>query len=151
MVYPLFTPGQLFWPVVYSLVGGALAGAIVLLDSLVADSIDYDRLRSRREREGLYFGVWKMSTKISRALGLALAGLLLDLIGFDEEMATVAPETSEFLAQSSDCALSRPVVCCGACRWTTRCMSGSRACCAVAKAKSLIYNSAGAVRTWLQS
>jgi Na+/melibiose symporter-like transporter len=69
-----------------------------LLDSLVADSIDYDRLRSRREREGLYFGVWKMSTKISRALGLALAGLLLDLIGFDEEMATVAPETSEYLA-----------------------------------------------------
>jgi Na+/melibiose symporter-like transporter len=98
VVYPLFTPGQLFWPVVYSLVGGALAGAIVLLDSLVADSIDYDRLRSRREREGLYFGVWKMSTKISRALGLALAGLLLDLIGFDEEMATVAPETSEYLA-----------------------------------------------------
>ena len=84
VVYPLMPAGQVGLPLVYSLVGGAMAGAIVLMDALVADSIDYDRIRVRRAREGLYFGVWKMSTKAARALGLLLAGILLDLIGFPE-------------------------------------------------------------------
>jgi GPH family glycoside/pentoside/hexuronide:cation symporter len=61
-----------------------MAGSIVLMDALVADSIDYDRIRVNRAREGLYFGVWRMSTKAARALGLLLAGVLLDLIGFPE-------------------------------------------------------------------
>jgi Na+/melibiose symporter-like transporter len=98
VVYPLFPAGQIFWPLLYSIVGGAMAGAIVLLDSLVADSIDYDRLRWRQEREGLYFGVWKMSTKVSRALGLVLAGALLDLIGFQEGTASVGPLVADRLA-----------------------------------------------------
>ena len=98
IVYPLFPVGKLAWPVAYSVIGGLLAGAIVLLDSMVADSVDYDLLKSRQNREGLYFGVWKMSTKISRALGLVLAGALLDLIGFDESASAVAPEVGGRLA-----------------------------------------------------
>lgn len=39
---------------------------------MVADSVDYDLLRSRRNREGLYSGVWKMGTQVSRAGGLVL-------------------------------------------------------------------------------
>ena len=75
-----------------------MAGAIVLMDALVADSIDYDRIRVRRAREGLYFGVWKMSTKVARALGLLLAGVLLDLIGFAEGGGAVSAEVSFRLA-----------------------------------------------------
>ena len=84
VIYPILPAGQVGWPLAYSLVGGVMAGSIVLMDALVADSIDYDRIRVNRAREGLYFGVWRMSTKAARALGLLLAGVLLDLIGFPE-------------------------------------------------------------------
>ena len=57
-----------------------MAGSIVLMDALVADSIDYDRIRVPRAREGLYFGVWRMSTKAARALGLLLAVVTLLVI-----------------------------------------------------------------------
>jgi len=98
VVYPLFPVGEMAGPFLYSIVGGALGGAIVLLDSMVADSVDYDLLKSRRNREGLYFGVWKMSTKVSRAFGLVLAGLLLDLIGFDPAAGGAGPEVARRLA-----------------------------------------------------
>ncbi len=98
VAYPLFPPGSLVGPVGMAFVGGLLAGAIVLLDSMVADVVDLDELRTGRKREGLYFGVWKMGTKLSRAIGLGLAGLLLGVIGFDENATTQAPEVGFRLA-----------------------------------------------------
>jgi len=98
VVYPLFPPGSLVGPIGMAFVGGLLAGAIVLLDSMVADVVDHDELRTGRKREGLYFGVWKMGTKLSRAIGLGLAGLLLGVIGFDENAVTQGPEVGLRLA-----------------------------------------------------
>ena len=54
--------------VIGAVVGGALAGSIVLLEAIVADVVDVDELRHRRKREGRYFGVWKMSSKMSSEL-----------------------------------------------------------------------------------
>ncbi|HSG17462.1 MAG TPA: MFS transporter, partial [Anaerolineae bacterium] len=98
VVYPLFPVGDLGAPLIYSLVGGVLAGAIVLLDALVADTIDYDRLKTGLDREGLYFGVWRMGTKLARALGLGLNGVVLWAIGFAEGTTVQAPETGWRLA-----------------------------------------------------
>jgi len=98
VAYPLFPIGELTAPLLYSLAGGALAGAIVLLDALVADTIDYDKLKTGLDREGLYFGVWRMGTKLARALGLGLNGVLLWLIGFSAASAAQTPETSWRLA-----------------------------------------------------
>ena len=98
VAYPLFPVGELAAPLVYALVGGGLAGAVVLLDSLVADTIDYDKLKTGLDREGLYFGVWRMGTKLARALGLGLNGVSLWLIGFSAATATQAPETGWHLA-----------------------------------------------------
>ena len=83
LLYPLFPPGELAGPLAMAFFGGFFAGAIVLLDSMVADVVDHDELRTGRTREGLYFGVWKMGTKLSRAGGLLLAGWLLGWIGFE--------------------------------------------------------------------
>ena len=33
------------------------------------------------EKEGLYFGFWKMGTKLAQAFGLGVSGILLDAIG----------------------------------------------------------------------
>ena len=98
VAYPLFPVGELTPPLIYGIAGGGLAGAVVLLDALVADTIDYDRLRTGLDREGLYFGVWRMGTKLARALGLGLNGVCLWLIGFSAGAAALSPETGWRLA-----------------------------------------------------
>lgn len=82
--YGWMPPEQLTGPLMIALFGGFLAGSLILMESMVADAVDYDELHLRRNREGLYFGVWKMGVKLSRALGLILAGIWLTAIGFDE-------------------------------------------------------------------
>jgi GPH family glycoside/pentoside/hexuronide:cation symporter len=98
VVYPLFPPNSLTGPIGMAVVGGVLAGAIVLLDSMVADVVDHDELKSGRAREGLYFGVWKMGTKLSRAIGLGVAGALLSAIGFEGGATTQTDEVGWRLA-----------------------------------------------------
>ena len=98
VAYPLFPVGELAGPLVYAVAGGGLAGAVVLLDALAADTIDYDKLRTGLDREGLYFGVWRMGTKLARALGLGLNGVCLWLIGFPAGGAAQAPEIGWRLA-----------------------------------------------------
>ena len=61
---------------------GALVGCIVLIDALLTDVIDHDRLRTGQLRSGLYFGVWRFASKMARALAIGVAGLVLDLVGF---------------------------------------------------------------------
>ncbi len=80
--YPFFPAGSLVGPLLAAFFGGLLGGSIILLDSFVADVVDYDELHSGQNREGVYFGVWRMATKFSRAVGIGLAGLALDGIGF---------------------------------------------------------------------
>ena len=48
-----------------------------------ADVIDLDRLRSGRERAGLYFAIWGMGTKLALALAVGIAFPLLELAGFE--------------------------------------------------------------------
>lgn len=98
VAYPLLLPDRMTVAVLVSVIGGALAGSIILYESLVADVVDLDELRTGRNREGVYFGVWKMGVKLSRALGLLLTGVLLQFIGFDEKATLQTGETLHSLA-----------------------------------------------------
>jgi len=82
VVYPLFPPGSLVGPVVWGLVGGLLVGSVFLFDATVADVVDVDEALGGAHREGVFFGVWRMASKLARALGLAVTGWLLDVVGF---------------------------------------------------------------------
>tara|TARA_B100001939_G_scaffold239196_1_gene206742 strand:+ start:268226 stop:269644 length:1419 start_codon:yes stop_codon:yes gene_type:complete len=95
--YPYFPAGEVKYPLFMSVLGGFLVGAIVLLDSLVADIVDYDELKSGEHREGLYFGFWKMAIKASRGVSMAFTGTLLAAIGFQANQVQ-APEVSERIA-----------------------------------------------------
>ena len=81
-VYPFLPPLRVGPVLAVAVVGGFLVGSIVLLESLVADTVDFDELVTGRKREGVYFGFWKMSAKIARACAIALAGNLLHVIGY---------------------------------------------------------------------
>jgi GPH family glycoside/pentoside/hexuronide:cation symporter len=72
-------------------------GSVVLLDSLLTDVIDYDQVRTGVQRSGVYFGVWRLGAKTARALAIAGAGLLLEIIGFVPNV-TQSVEVSEALA-----------------------------------------------------
>lgn len=98
VAYPLLRPGDHSTATLVAIMGGGLAGAIILYESLVADLVDLDELHTRRNREGIYFGVWKMGVKLSRALGLLLAGGLLSGIGFDERAAVQSEPVLQWLA-----------------------------------------------------
>ncbi len=95
--YPLFPPHDLRGPLFAAVAGGIAVGSIVLLESLLADIVDLDELQTRRHREGLYFGVWKMGAKASRAVGLAMSGFLLSWSGA-ESGASAGPEAGWRLA-----------------------------------------------------
>jgi GPH family glycoside/pentoside/hexuronide:cation symporter len=84
--YPFLPQGRFFGPATIAVVGGFLGGSIVLMESLVTDVVDVDELRTGFNREGLHFGMWRMATKLSRAGGLLLSGLLLHFIGFDASL-----------------------------------------------------------------
>lgn len=81
IAYPLYPYGNQYYPLITAVIGGICSGSIFLLDSLVADIVDYDELITGEMKEGLYFGIWKMGTKFAQAIGLALSGIILDWIG----------------------------------------------------------------------
>lgn len=93
VTYPLLPPGEIAPVLVFACgIGGLAAGAVILFEALVADAVDYDELKTGKHREGLYYGVWTMATKLARALGLALTGVMLDAIGLDPAAAAHPPE-----------------------------------------------------------
>jgi GPH family glycoside/pentoside/hexuronide:cation symporter len=59
-----------------------LVGSVFLFDATVADVVDVDEALGGVHREGVFFGVWRMASKLARALGLAVTGWLLDVVGF---------------------------------------------------------------------
>lgn len=98
VAYPLFPPGGLAGPVAAAVLGGFAVGAIILLESLLTDIADEDYVRNGEEREGLYFGFWRMGQKVARSITLGLTGLMLSSIGYDETLAVQTEETRRSLA-----------------------------------------------------
>ncbi len=80
--HPFLPQGMTMPAMLTAMVAGSLVGSITLIETLVADSVDLDELKSGINREGLYFGIWKMGIKLSRAVALIVTGHLLSLIGY---------------------------------------------------------------------
>ncbi len=69
-------------------------GYIILLDSMLSDSIDEHQLESGRREEGLFFAARSFATKASYGLGSFCAGIGLDIIRFPRSATpeNVSPE-----------------------------------------------------------
>ncbi len=50
--------------------------------AMVADVADLDRVETKQQRSGMYYGVWGLATKISEALALAAVGWILTGFGY---------------------------------------------------------------------
>lgn len=84
-LYVLAPAGGFWWVLALGAVGlGAFVGCIVLIDAMLTDVIDHDRLRTRQLSSGGFFGVWRFAGKLVRAGSLATVGLVLGAAGFVE-------------------------------------------------------------------
>jgi glycoside/pentoside/hexuronide:cation symporter, GPH family len=50
--------------------------------SMVPDVVEYDQLETGEYRSGMYYGVWGFAFKLTNALGVAIAGWVLQLFGY---------------------------------------------------------------------
>ena len=61
-----------------AVVGGVLVGVAVVLEIYLSDFLKDKELETKQNVSGQYLGIWKMSSKISRAVAIALAGPILE-------------------------------------------------------------------------
>ena len=61
-----------------AVVGGILVGVAVVLEIYLSDFLKDKEIETKQNVSGQYLGIWKMSSKISRAVAIALAGPILE-------------------------------------------------------------------------
>ncbi|MEM9160724.1 MAG: MFS transporter [Verrucomicrobiota bacterium] len=83
VVYPAIPSGVIYPALIVSVVGGGLVASIVLLDSLFSDFVELEKRAHGMDVSGLYYGVWRMLSKIARAIGIGFSGFFLAWIGYE--------------------------------------------------------------------
>ncbi len=63
---------------------GFFIAYIIMIDSMLTDTVDEHELRTGRREEGLYFAARSLATKASYGLGSFVAGIALDVIRFPQ-------------------------------------------------------------------
>jgi GPH family glycoside/pentoside/hexuronide:cation symporter len=71
-----------------------LGGLFTLMMSMTADVCDLDELRNGMPRkEGTFGAIYWWMVKLGQAIALVLGGLVLELVGFDQNAATQTAAT----------------------------------------------------------
>lgn len=85
-------PLMVFMPVPFMAFG--LGGLFTLMMSMTADVCDLDELRNGMpRREGTFGAVYWWMVKFGQAIALALSGLVLKLVGFNQKLSAQSAET----------------------------------------------------------
>ncbi len=91
--YMLLGPGDFWWMLPMTMASGIAAGAFMSLpNSMKADVIDLDSLRSGEDRAALYFSVWSVIQKLATAVAGWLALRSLAWFDFDPTVLTNGPD-----------------------------------------------------------
>ncbi|KPP94673.1 MAG: glycoside/pentoside/hexuronide:cation symporter, GPH family [Bacteroidetes bacterium HLUCCA01] len=85
-------PWLIFMPVPFMVFG--LGGLFTLMMSMTADVCDLDELRNGMPRkEGMFGAIYWWMVKLGQGIALVLGGLVLKLVGFDQNLAMQSVET----------------------------------------------------------
>lgn len=90
VVPPGVTAGQAILMAAAIVLGAGVTGASVGFQSMMADAADEHEHMFDARREGLYFAGITFSAKASGGVGVFLAGIAMDLIGFPNDLAARA-------------------------------------------------------------
>ena len=105
LMVPEFPYGQV---ISAALIGPVVTGIWIILPSMQTDVVDYDELETGCRREGGLTAVLGWIQKLGFALSVLLAGVILDISGFD--VALGANQTLETLAQMRALFVFFPIV-----------------------------------------
>jgi GPH family glycoside/pentoside/hexuronide:cation symporter len=83
-LFTFFLPHQPtnFLFILFAVVGFGFSVNWIFPWAMVADVGDYDRAETGQQRNGMYYGVWGLATKLSEALALAAVGWILTGYGY---------------------------------------------------------------------
>ena len=70
-----------------ALFGLCTGGILLMAQSMLPDTMEYDARRSGRRREGVFSGVYSAVEKLAFALAPFVIGILLETMGFDKSVA----------------------------------------------------------------
>ena len=73
-----------------------MTGVWIILPSMQTDVIDYDELQTGCRREGSYTAILGWIQKLGFALSVLLAGIILDVSGFDVKLEAAQTEDTLF-------------------------------------------------------
>lgn len=91
--YLLHGPGDFLWMLPIMALSGFAAGAFQALpNSMKADVIDLDTLRSGEDRAATYFAVWSFTQKAAMSIAGWLALMGLAIVGFDPSLGPEAEQ-----------------------------------------------------------
>ena len=76
-----YGPTPLIYVIAF-IAGLGFSGQWVFPWSMLPDVIEHDQLQTGERREGIYYGVWALLTKLTDALGIAVSGWALDWFGY---------------------------------------------------------------------
>ncbi|MBF7097387.1 MFS transporter [Alkalibacter mobilis] len=80
--------GSIIFFIPFALLAGfGTSGLFTLPLSMMADVIDFDEVNSGKRAEGSYYGFLTMFYKLSQSITLLLIGWILQIIGFDSDLA----------------------------------------------------------------
>lgn len=88
---PFIPPGAIgLFAVICVITGLGLGADLAIPPALQADVVDYDTLKTRQQRAGLFFALWGMATKLALALAVGLTFPALATFGFDPKAGSSA-------------------------------------------------------------
>lgn len=109
----LITPEHPYWQIISAgAVGPVVTGIWIILPSMQTDVIDADELETGRRREGSFSAIMGWVQKLGFALSVLLAGVILDVSGFD--IALEADQTDETLTMMRALFVFFPIAMAGA-------------------------------------
>jgi GPH family glycoside/pentoside/hexuronide:cation symporter len=85
------TMGVTFNLIMMAFMGIGMGFLYAMPYAIVADSIEYDYLRTGEHREGAFFGIWTWGLKIGQALAAFIMGVTLEAMGY---VANAMPQTA---------------------------------------------------------
>ena len=90
MLYFLFVPGKP-WMYIFGLpfFSFGIGSLFTIMMSMTADILDIDELNTGLRREGIFGAIYWWMVKVGFAIAGGLSGIIISLVGFNPELATV--------------------------------------------------------------
>lgn len=82
----------------FIIMGGVGSGGLFTLpQAMVADAVDENALNTGKRQEGIYYGTMTLTYKLSQSIAILLIGIVVDLVGFNSNLAVQSNFTTASL------------------------------------------------------